>query len=128
MKIIYTFADGETSEVEVSEEIGNVIIDSRRKEESAERKHRRYCFSSDAIEYEGSEYGRDDEYFVEEKEKEERQEIQKVVDSLTEVQSRRLALYCKGKTYEEIARIEGVALNAVSKSIELARKKFRKIL
>ncbi len=30
MKIKYTFDNGETSEVEVSEEIGNLILESRR--------------------------------------------------------------------------------------------------
>ena len=45
MKIKYTFANGEVSEVEVSEEIGAVIIDSRRKEENQARKERYHCYS-----------------------------------------------------------------------------------
>ena len=32
MKIKYTFADGEISEVEVNEEVGEFIIESRRQE------------------------------------------------------------------------------------------------
>ena len=44
MKIIYTFDNGETSEVEVSEEIGAVIIDSRREEDSRSRMERRHCY------------------------------------------------------------------------------------
>ena len=34
MKINYTFANGETSDVEVREEIGNLILDSRREKEA----------------------------------------------------------------------------------------------
>lgn len=37
MKIKYTFADGEISEVEVNEEVGEFIIESRRQEENYER-------------------------------------------------------------------------------------------
>ena len=56
MKINYTFADGETSEVEVTEEIGNMILDSRRQESNLDRKERYHCYSSDAAEFEGEEY------------------------------------------------------------------------
>ena len=56
MKINYTFANGETSEVEVTEEIGNMILDSRRQESNLDRKERYHCYSSDAAEFEGEEY------------------------------------------------------------------------
>ena len=41
MKIKYEFADGSVSEVEVSEDIGRVVLDSRREEENMERNARR---------------------------------------------------------------------------------------
>ena len=44
MKINYTFNNGENSEVEVSEEIGAVILESRKKEENMERNRRRRCY------------------------------------------------------------------------------------
>ena len=40
MLIKWTFANGETSEVEVSEEIGAVIIDSRKAEHAQQEKER----------------------------------------------------------------------------------------
>ena len=40
MKINYTFAKGETSDVEVNEEIGNMVLDSRREESNQDRKER----------------------------------------------------------------------------------------
>ena len=43
MKIKYESVTGEITEVEVSEEIGAVIIDSRRKEENLARKERYHC-------------------------------------------------------------------------------------
>ena len=56
MKINYTFANGETSDVEVREEIGNLILDSRREESNQDRKERYHCYSLDAAEYEGEDY------------------------------------------------------------------------
>ena len=56
LKINYTFANGETSDVEVNEEIGNLILDSRREESNQDRKERYHCYSLDAAEYEGEDY------------------------------------------------------------------------
>ena len=68
MKVEYKFADGTVSEVEVSEEIGTYIMDSRRKENSANRKERYHCSSLDAILYEGSEFGYEEGNYLEEQE------------------------------------------------------------
>ena len=62
MKITWKFADDTVSTVEVDEKVGTLILDSRRKEENAERRHRRHCWSLDAITYEGKEYGAEDSY------------------------------------------------------------------
>lgn len=43
MKIRYEFVDGEISEVEVTEEIGSVIVESRRLEDNLARKERYHC-------------------------------------------------------------------------------------
>ena len=65
MKIKYAFLDGTVTEVEVSDEIGAVIIDSRKAERAQDERHRYHCYSYDAIDYEGEEYGACDEYAVE---------------------------------------------------------------
>ena len=64
MKIKYAFLDGTVTEVEVSDEIGAVIIDSRKAEHAQDERHRYHCYSYDAIDYEGEEGARD-EYAVE---------------------------------------------------------------
>ena len=101
MKINYTFANGETSEVDVSEEIGNVILDFRREESNLDRKERYHCYSLDAAEFEGSDYA----------------------DVAT---PERLLLYAEGNSLREIARMECVDHKAVKKSIEVAKKYFLK--
>ena len=43
MKIKYTFADGTTTEVEVSEEVGAVVIESRKAEHAQDERQRYHC-------------------------------------------------------------------------------------
>lgn len=56
MKIKYAFLDGTVTEVEVSDEVGAVIIDSRKAEHAQDERHHYHCYSYDAIDYEGEEY------------------------------------------------------------------------
>ena len=51
MKIKYAFLDGTVTEVEVSDEVGAVIIDSRKAEHAQDERHRYHCYSYDAIDY-----------------------------------------------------------------------------
>lgn len=130
MKIKYKFATGEVTEVEVSEEIGAVIIDSRCKEHADNERHRYHtAFSIDAAEYEDKDYfspGDDPEsrYIAAEI----AEELQAALAQLTEVQRGRFQRYADGETIAEIARSEGAAFNSVKESIEAARRKLKKIL
>ncbi|MDO4299680.1 MAG: sigma factor-like helix-turn-helix DNA-binding protein [Lachnospiraceae bacterium] len=126
MKINYTFANGETSEVEVTEEIGNVILDSRREESNLDRKERYHCYSMDAAEFEGAEYADKDTPEVLLEQMLDNQHIAELLEELPEIQRRRLLLYTEGKSMREIARMEGVDHKAVKKSIEAAKKYFFK--
>ena len=126
MKIKYTFANGDVSEVEVSDEVGTVIVDSRRKEENLDRKERYHCYSYDAIDYEGEEYADPDtpDSLLERDELSSR--VQSAMSHLTDIQVRRLTLFAEGLSIREIARKEGVDHKAVAKSIESAKKVFAK--
>lgn len=55
MKINYEFINGEKTEIEVEENIGTWILNSRRTEENLARKERYHCYSSDAA-WEGLDY------------------------------------------------------------------------
>ena len=123
MKIKYEFSTGEVTEVEVSEEIGAVIIDSRRKEENLARKERYHCYSLESIDYEGKEYASpsmtDDFIEIEASEK----RVAEMLKQLTETQRRRLLMFIDGMSYRKISRIEGVDHKKIIKSIDQARKK-----
>lgn len=127
MKINYIFANGETSDVEVSEEIGTVILDSRREESNLERKERYHCYSLDAAEFEGEEYADSSTPETTLLLQLENQHIAETLDQLSEVQKRRLLLLAQGLSVREIARREGKDIKTVRESIDGARKKFLKI-
>ena len=127
MKITYKFADDTTSEVEVSEEVGTIIMESRRKESNGDRKERYHCWSMDAIDYEGSEYSVPDfsaALFDGTEERDAR--VREAFSHLTETQRRRMLMLAAGLSEREIARREGKDYRTVHDSIEAARKKFLK--
>ena len=126
MKIRYEFADGTVSEVEVSEEIGGMIVDSRRQEDNLDRKERYHRYSLDAAEFEGSDYSTEETPETALLLQLENQRIAKLLSELPEVQRRRLLLYAEGKSLREIARMEGVDHKAVKKSVEAAKRYFIK--
>ena len=126
MKIKYTFDNGENSEVEVNEEIGAVILESRRKEENMERNRRRRCYSLDDVDFEGDDFADErtpESLFMEQLDNE---HIKETLDKLSETQRRRLLMYAEGMSIEDIARVEGVYHTSISRSIEAARKIFLK--
>ena len=126
MKINYTFNNGENSEVEVNEEIGAVILESRRKEENMERNRRRRCYSLDDVDFEGEDLADDrtpESLFMEQLDNE---HIKETLDKLSETQRRRLLMLASGMSIREIARAEGVEFGPVYRSIEAAKKTFLK--
>lgn len=126
MKIRYEFADGTVSEVEVSEEIGSVIVESRRLEDNLDRKERYHCYSMDAAEFEGSDYGTEETPETQMERELDAEHIARALDRLSKTQRRRLLMLADGMSMREIARKENVRHRAVVKSIEGARKIFKK--
>lgn len=126
MKITWNFADGSTSEVEVNEELGEIILDSRRQEENLERRERYHCTSYDAFEYEGEELA--DDYTPETITEQEfdNERINHALSELSEIQRTRLLMFAAGLSVREIARREGKEIKTVRESIAAARKNFLK--
>lgn len=127
MKIKYTFNNGENSEVEVKEELGFVIMESRRAEAALDKKEQRHCYSLDAITYEGLEYGTSD--FTESLfngSDERNAHIREAFSHLTEIQQRRMLMLAAGLSIREIAKRENKDFGSVYESIEAGRKNFLK--
>lgn len=131
MLIKYELVNGDVLEVEVSDEIGDVIIESYKAEHALDEKERYHNYSLDAIDYEGDEYGFWEEYDLGERKAnalKRRTILREGFSKLTETQRRRIALLIQGKTVREIAEIEKVDVRAVHDSISQVRKKFEKII
>lgn len=130
MKLSYEFNNGETAEIEVSEEIGNMIMESRREESNQDRKQRAHCYSLDGIDFEGLDFANSETpASIMEKEDAENEfykTMRTALETLTPTQKRRFFLYVSGLSFREIARRENVSNHAkVSKSIEEAKKKIK---
>ena len=126
MKIKYVFADGSVSEVEVDEEVGEFILQSRRKEDADDHKQHYHCpYSIDALLYEGDEYGECDAYPSDTDEEYEKQ-VAVAFAHLSKTQQRRMKLYAAGMSLREIAVLENTSFQSIDESIKAARKKFLK--
>ena len=125
MKIRYEFANGEVTEVEVSEEVGAVIIESRKAEHAQQEKQRYHCYSYDAIDFEGVEYAdpKTPESLYEEDE--DKKKIELALSTLTPAQRRRILMLADGMSVREIARYEGSDHKSVLESINRAKKKIK---
>ena len=105
MKIKYKFANGEISYVEVSDEVGAEILKSRRIEENRDRKERYHCYSLDGIDFEGDEFAEKDTPESLLLNKEEESLINEFMETLTDVQKRRLKMRIEGMSLTDILRI-----------------------
>ena len=124
MTVEYKFADGTVSEVDVPEEIGAYIMESRKAEESNRRVYRNHNYSLDSIEYEGEEYGYAEPYRLEEAE--DRELLEKALSILSDIQHRRMEMFIEGLSFRKIAEAEGVHTQTVIESVRAAQKKLKK--
>ena len=125
MKIKYKFITGEVTEIEVDENIGTVILDSRRLESNQDRKERYHCYSIEGAAYEGMDYASDETPESILLQNDYTAEMCAALETLTAVQKRRLAQYLNGMSMRDIARREGVSAMSVSESFEEKKKKLK---
>ena len=130
MKITYCFVDGTTSTVEVDEEIGSVILESRRKEHALNEKERYHSAYSldidDPFVHEPTDLDADPLRGI--LQEEESGHIYSCLARLTPTERRRLLMLASGMPVVDIARSEGASYNAVKETIATAREKMKKFL
>ena len=129
MKITYTFADGTTSIVEVSEEIGNVIIDFDHREELDERREtRRHC-SIHVYDPDGTRIADDTDIVSEFIKKEDYTALHCAIAQLSERQKHLIyEVYFNNKSFSQIAREEGKHKSSIIETTEDALAKLKKFL
>ena len=122
-------ADGKIALVEVSEEVAEFILEDDRLTANADRRERYHApYHLEAMDYEGDSLAyrmTPEEIYIR---KETQLEYNEALSQLTDTQLHRLLLKADGRTYREIAELEGTNVNAVRDSLEGARKKLKKSL
>ena len=129
MIIKYVFVTGEETVIDVPDDIGIVIQDSRRAEHANNEKQRYHsAFSLNNTGYEGCIFSSGGELIARLIMMEENRECEEMLQQLTPIQRRRIEMLMSGMSIADIARSEGAAFNTVKESIESARKKLKKFM
>lgn len=129
MKIKYTFANGDVTEIEVSEEIGAVVLDLNRQEYNTNhRETRRHC-SLEALDLDGNLLPSKDNVETEFIRKENSEKLRDAISQLNPRQQKLIkAIYFEGQKVTDLALEEGVHWTAITHAVERALKKLEKIL
>lgn len=130
MKITYKFVTGEVAEVEVSEEIGAVIVDLDRQEYNNDHKETRRHYSLEGKVYEGMDYAVEDsglEALFAGPTDEER--LHAAIRQLSHDQQEMVrAIYFENVSVNDYAARMGVTQSAISHRLQTVKKKLKKFL
>lgn len=130
MKITYKFVTGEVAEVEVSEEIGAVIVDLDRLEYNNDHKETRRHYSLEGKVYEGMDYAVEDpglEALFAGPTDEER--LHAAIRQLSPDQKEMVrAIYFENMSVNAYAARMGVTQSAISHRLQTVKKKLKKLL
>ena len=130
MKITYKFVTGEVAEVEVSEEIGAVIVDLDRLEYNNNHKETRRHYSLEGKVYEGMDYAVEDpglEALFAGPTDEER--LHAAIRQLSPDQKEMVrAIYFENMSVNDYAARMGVTQSAISHRLQTVKKKLKKLL
>lgn len=132
MKITYKFVNGESVEIEVKEEIGNIIRDMDRTEETAARRNRYNERHIDTCFDHGDWNAYIEPAFDEEAEKQ-REFQEKASKALSSLSAKQIELLKtvfgeNGISEKEYAASEGVSCAAITRRMNRIRKKIKKYL
>ena len=130
MKITSKFVTGEVAEVEVSEEIGAVIVDLDRQEYNNDHKETRRHYSLEGKVYEGMDYAAEDsglEALFAGPTDEER--LHAAIRQLSPDQQEMVrAIYFENVSVNDYAARMGVTQSAISHRLQTVKKKLKKFL
>ena len=129
MKIRYEFVNGEVSEIEVDESLGELLVDFDRQQYNNDHKETRRHVSLDGMDYEGELFTSAEDTEGELLRREDTARLMEAMKTLSPSQ-RELALkvYFNGKSVTSIAAEEGVDKSAISHRLERIHKKLKKLL
>ena len=129
MKIRYEFVNGEVSEIEVDEGLGELLVDFDRQQYNNDHKETRRHVSLDGMDYEGELFVSAEDTAGEAERREDAARLLSAMEALSPAQQELvLKVYFNGRSCASIAAEEGVDKSAISHRLERIYKKLRKIL
>ena len=129
MKIRYEFANGEFSEIEVDDSLGELLVDFDRQEYNNDHKETRRHISLDGMDYEGALFAAPADPAVEVLKREELARLLRAMASLSPDQRELVRrVYFENQRIVDIAREQGVDKSAISHRLERIYKKLKKHL
>lgn len=129
MKIRYEFVNGEWSEIEVEDSLGELLVELDRQEYNSGHKETRRHTSLDGMDYEGTLFASPDDPAAELVRKEDAARLRQAMEALSPAQRELVRrVYFENEKITDIAREEGVDKSAISHRLDRIYKKMKKFL
>lgn len=129
MKIRYEFVNGEVSEIEVDEGLGELLVDFDRQQYNNDHKETRRHVSLDGMDYEGELFTSAEDTEGELLRREDTARLMEAMKTLSPSQRELLLkVYFNGRSLVSIAAEEGVDKSSISHRLERIYKKLKKFL
>lgn len=129
MKVRYEFVNGEISEIEVDESLGELLVDFDRQQYNNDHKETRRHVSLDGMNYEGGLFASAADPVAEVLEREELARLLRAMEALSPEQRELvIKVYFEKRRIVDIARAEGVSKQSVHERVGRALNKLKKFL
>ena len=129
MKIRYEFTNGEISEIEVDESLGELLVELDRQAYNNDHKETRRHTSLDGMEYEGALCAAPDDPAAEVLRREDAARLLRAMEALTPAQRELVRrVYFENEKITDIARAEGITKQSIHERLRRALKKIKKFL
>lgn len=126
MKVRYEFVNGEISEIEVDESLGELLVDFDRQEYNNDHKETRRHVSLDGVDYEGALFASAADTEKEAAQRDEAVRLMQAMEALTPPQRELVRrVYFEQEKIVDIAREEGVSHVAVLDRLKRIYKKLK---
>lgn len=129
MRVRYEFSNGEFSEIEVDDSLGELLVDIDRQEYNNDHKETRRHVSLDGMDYEGTLFASPADPAAEVLKREETARLLRAMESLSPDQRELVhRVYFENQRIVDIAREQGVTKQSVHERLSRALNKIKKFL
>ena len=129
MRVRYEFVNGEWSEIEVEDSLGELLVELDRQEYNNDHRETRRHTSLDGMDYEGALFAAPDDPAAELVWKEDATRLWQAMEALSPSQQELVRrVYFENAKVSEIAREEGVDKSAISHRLDRIYRKLKKFL